>query len=255
VDVRPAVATERRLEFGQPTVSMPTVLLVEDNEKLARGLQSNLEFEGYTVLSANDGASGLALARQQRPDIIVLDLMLPDTDGYRVLRTLRDDGDTTPVLVLTALGEEADKVRGFRFGADDYVTKPFGLMELLARIDALLRRATRPNGEAPRATPSESPSGFGDVRVDAARHMVTRRGTAVPLRPKEYDLLVALLRRNGQVATRIELLKEVWGYDDSVMSRTVDTHIAELRRKLEGDPANPRHILTVLKTGYRLSRE
>jgi DNA-binding response OmpR family regulator len=234
---------------------MATVLLIEDNEKLARGLQSNLEFEGYTVLCANDGASGLAVARQKRPDIIVLDLMLPDTDGYRVLRTLRDDGDTTPVLVLTALGEEADKVRGFRFGADDYVTKPFGLMELLARIDALLRRATRPNGEAPRAAPSESPSGFGDVRVDAARHMVTRRGTPVPLRPKEYDLLVALLRRNGQVATRIELLKEVWGYDDSVMSRTVDTHVAELRRKLESDPANPRHILTVLKTGYRLSRE
>jgi two-component system alkaline phosphatase synthesis response regulator PhoP len=255
VDVRPPVATEGRLEFGQPLVSMPTVLLIEDNEKLARGLQSNLEFEGYTVLCANDGGSGLALARQKRPDIIVLDLMLPDTDGYRVLRTLRDDGDTTPVLVLTALGEEADKVRGFRFGADDYVTKPFGLMELLARIDALLRRATRPNGEAPRATPSESPSGFGDVHVDAARHMVTRRGTLVPLRPKEYDLLVALLRRNGQVATRIELLKEVWGYDDSVMSRTVDTHIAELRRKLESDPANPRHILTVLKTGYRLSRE
>ena len=233
---------------------MPTVLLIEDNEKLARGLQSNLEFEGYSVLCANDGASGLSLARQKRADIIVLDLMLPDTDGYRVLRTLRDDGDTTPVLVLTALGEEADKVRGFRFGADDYVTKPFGLMELLARIDALLRRATRPNGDAPRAT-SESPSGFGDVHVDAARHMVTRRGASVPLRPKEYDLLVALLRRNGQVATRIELLKEVWGYDDSVMSRTVDTHIAELRRKLESDPANPRHILTVLKTGYRLSRE
>jgi len=255
VDVCRTVASEGRPESGQPLVSMATVLLIEDNEKLARGLQSNLEFEGYTVLCANDGASGLAVARQKRPDIIVLDLMLPDTDGYRVLRTLRDDGDTTPVLVLTALGEEADKVRGFRFGADDYVTKPFGLMELLARIDALLRRATRPNGEAPRAAPSESPSGFGDVRVDAARHMVTRRGTPVPLRPKEYDLLVALLRRNGQVATRIELLKEVWGYDDSVMSRTVDTHIAELRRKLEGDPANPRHILTVLKTGYRLSRE
>jgi len=255
VDVCRTVASEGRPESGQPLVSMATVLLIEDNEKLARGLQSNLEFEGYTVLCANDGASGLAVARQKRPDIIVLDLMLPDTDGYRVLRTLRDDGDTTPVLVLTALGEEADKVRGFRFGADDYVTKPFGLMELLARIDALLRRATRPNGEAPRAAPSESPSGFGDVRVDAARHMVTRRGTPVPLRPKEYDLLVALLRRNGQVATRIELLKEVWGYDDSVMSRTVDTHVAELRRKLESDPANPRHILTVLKTGYRLSRE
>jgi two-component system alkaline phosphatase synthesis response regulator PhoP len=234
---------------------MPTVLLIEDNDKLARGLQSNLEFEGYNVLCAADGGSGLALARDRRPDIIVLDLMLPDTDGYRVLRTLRDDGDMTPVLVLTALGEEADKVRGFRFGADDYVTKPFGLMELLARIDALLRRASRPNGEAPRAAVSEGPSGFGDVRVDLSRHTVTRENTPVPLRPKEYDLLVALLRRNGQVATRIELLKEVWGYDDSVMSRTVDTHVAELRRKLEADPANPRHILTVLKTGYRLSRD
>jgi two-component system, OmpR family, alkaline phosphatase synthesis response regulator PhoP len=232
---------------------MPTVLLIEDNEKLARGLQSNLEFEGYAVLAANDGAAGLAMARDKRPDIIVLDLMLPDTDGYRVLRTLRDDGDTTPVLVLTALGGEADKVRGFRFGADDYVTKPFGLMELLARIDALLRRATRPNGDGPRVG-GDAVSGFGDVRVDAARHTVMRDGAPVALRPKEYDLLVALLRRNGQVATRIELLKEVWGYDDSVMSRTVDTHIAELRRKLESDPANPRHILTVLKTGYRLSR-
>jgi DNA-binding response OmpR family regulator len=234
---------------------MPTVLLIEDNDKLARGLQSNLEFEGYDVVCASDGGTGLTLARERRPDIIVLDLMLPDTDGYRVLRTLRDEGDLTPVLVLTALGEEADKVRGFRFGADDYVTKPFGLMELLARIAALLRRAARPNGDAPRATPGETPSGFGDVRVDLSRHTVTRQNTPVALRPKEYDLLVALLRRNGQVATRIELLKEVWGYDDSVMSRTVDTHVAELRRKLEADPANPRHILTVLKTGYRLSRE
>jgi len=233
---------------------MPVILLIEDNEKLARGLQSNLEFEGYEVVAASDGATGLELARERTPDIIVLDLMLPDTDGYRVLRTLRDDGNTTPVLVLTALGEEADKVRGFRFGADDYVTKPFGLMELLARIDALLRRASRPNGDAPKSS-ATAPAGFGDVRVDMARHTVTRQGAMVALRPKEYDLLVALLRRNGQVATRLELLKEVWGYDDSVMSRTVDTHVAELRRKLEMDPANPRHILTVLKTGYRLSRD
>jgi two-component system alkaline phosphatase synthesis response regulator PhoP len=233
---------------------MPVILLIEDNEKLARGLQSNLEFEGYEVVAASDGATGLELARERKPDIIVLDLMLPDTDGYRVLRTLRDDGNTTPVLVLTALGEEADKVRGFRFGADDYVTKPFGLMELLARIDALLRRASRPNGDTPKSN-AAAPAGFGDVRVDMARHTVTRQGAMVALRPKEYDLLVALLRRNGQVATRLELLKEVWGYDDSVMSRTVDTHVAELRRKLEMDPANPRHILTVLKTGYRLSRD
>jgi len=130
VGVRRPLANEGWSELDQTSVSMPTVLLIEDNDKLARGLQSNLEFEGYVVLCASDGASGLSVARQKRPDIIVLDLMLPDTDGYRVLRTLRDDGDTTPVLVLTALGEEADKVRGFRFGADDYVTKPFGLMEL-----------------------------------------------------------------------------------------------------------------------------
>ena len=228
---------------------MPTVLLIEDNDKLARGLQSNLEFEGYAVVCASDGGSGLTLARERRPDIIVLDLMLPDTDGYRVLRTLRDHGDTTPVLVLTALGEEADKVRGFRFGADDYVTKPFGLMELMARVDALIRRAQR---VAPAAPPALR---IGDVTVNPTTRTVHRNGDAVSLRPKEFELLVALLRRNGAVATRQELLSEVWGYDESVMSRTVDTHIAELRRKLEDDPASPRLILTVLKTGYRAGVE
>jgi DNA-binding response OmpR family regulator len=178
--------------------------------------------------------------------------MLPDTDGYRLLRSLRDAGDQTPVLILTALGEEADKVRGFRFGADDYVTKPFGLMELLARIDALLRRAQRtPVAVDGRRTPVVA---FADVRVDEATRTVTRGGVEVALRPREFELLAALVRRDGQVASRLELLREVWGYDDSVMSRTVDTHIAELRRKLERDPANPEHILTVLKTGYRIKR-
>src|SRR5262245_41307282 len=175
--------------------------------------------------------------------------MLPDQDGYRVLRELRAKGDDTPVLILTALGEEADKVRGFRFGADDYVTKPFGLMELLARLDALLRRSTRsrtsPNAREPHVA-------FADVVVDPSTRRVMRRGAEVPLRPKEFDLLLALARRGGDVASRTDLLKEVWGYNDSVMSRTVDTHVAELRRKLERDPANPEHILTVLKSGYRL---
>jgi two-component system alkaline phosphatase synthesis response regulator PhoP len=230
---------------------MKRVLLIEDNDKLARGLRGNLEFEGYEVDVAADGATGLALARDRRPGVIVLDLMLPDTDGYRVLRQLRDEGDATPVLILTALGEEADKVRGFRFGADDYVTKPFGLMELLARIDALLRRASRA-AEAPAG--QNGAESFGTVRVQTATHVVTRDGAPVALRPKEYDLLLALLQRRGQVASRLELLKEVWGYDDSVTSRTVDTHIAELRRKLEADPANPKYILTVLKAGYRLER-
>jgi DNA-binding response OmpR family regulator len=225
-----------------------TVLLIEDNEKLALGLRSNLEFEGYEVAVAATAADGLAKARALAPDLIILDLMLPDTDGYKVLRGLRDEGDLTPVLVLTALGEETDKVRGFRFGADDYVTKPFGLMELLARVDALLRRARRtPPDEQKR------PLRFGDVSIDPATRHVARGGRPVGLRPKEYELLLALVRRRGELATRMELLKEVWGYDDSVMSRTVDTHISELRRKLERDPANPRHILTVLKGGYRLA--
>jgi DNA-binding response OmpR family regulator len=235
---------------------MPSILIIEDNEKLALGLRNNLEYEGYAAAVAGDAATGLALARERAPDLIILDLMLPDTDGFRVLRQLREGGDATPVLVLTALGEEAHKVRGFRFGADDYVTKPFGLMELLARVDALLRRAQRgapsSGGAPPAALP---PLRFGDVIVYPATHTVTRNGEIVSLRPKEYDLLLALLRRGGRLATRLELLREVWGYSESVMSRTVDTHVAELRRKLEDDAANPRYILTVRKAGYRVAME
>lgn len=227
-----------------------SVLIIEDNEALAAGLKSNLEYEGYRAAIAADGLSGLELIRKTGPDLIVLDLMLPDTDGFKVLRELRSGGNRTPVLVLTALSEEADKVRGFRFGADDYVTKPFGLLEFLARIEALLRRS----GEEGRGKWEEyGRIRFGDVSVDPGTHLVTRGGQVVVLRPMEYALLMALARRKGELATREELLVEVWGYDESVMSRTVDTHVAELRRKLEPDPANPRHILTVRKAGYRLS--
>jgi two-component system, OmpR family, alkaline phosphatase synthesis response regulator PhoP len=175
--------------------------------------------------------------------------MLPGMDGYRVLRTMREEGLTMPVLILTARGEEADKVLGFRLGADDYVTKPFGVLELLARIEALLRRTSHW-----RETTSSIPSveRFGDVEVDINARMVKRQGERVELTPKEFDLLVALLRRQGRVSTRTELLKAVWGYDASVVSRTVDTHVAELRRKLEIDAACPRHILTVWKVGYKL---
>ena len=236
-------------------VATKTILVIEDNTALALGLRNNLEYEGYEALVAHDAAGGLAAARAHAPDLIILDLMLPDADGFRVLRELRAAGVETPVLVLTALGDEADKVRGLRVGADDYVTKPFGLMELLARVDALLRRAARP-GPAP-APPNgvaaaHDTTTFGDVTVCAATHAVTRAGAPVALRPKEYELLAALLRRGGAVATRHELLREVWGYDESVTSRTVDTHMAELRRKLEHDAASPRHLLTVRKTGYRL---
>jgi DNA-binding response OmpR family regulator len=236
---------------------MTAILLVEDNAALAQGLKSNLEFEGYAVVVASTARDALAAVSPGDPssrngvafDLVVLDLMLPDADGYRVLRTLRESGDVTPVLILTALGEEADKVRGFRFGADDYVTKPFGLLELLARVDALLRRSRRSVAQE-----ADGVVTFGDARVDLRARQATRRGRPVTLRPKEFELLAALVRREGKVATRHELLREVWGYDPAVVSRTVDTHVAELRRKLERDAAHPVHIVTVLKTGYRFTR-
>lgn len=231
---------------------MTAILLVEDNAPLAQGLKSNLEFEGHEVVVAATAQEALALCVHDGGiafDLVILDLMLPDGDGYRVLRTLREGGHGTPVLILTALGEEADKVRGFRFGADDYVTKPFGLLELLARVDALLRRSRRNQ-----TVDAGDLVVFGDARVDLRARQVTRNGRPVALRPKEFDLLVALVRREGKVATRHELLREVWGYDPEVVSRTVDTHVAELRRKLERDGAHPVHIVTVLKTGYRFTR-
>ena len=228
------------------------ILVVEDNEALAAGLRNNLEFEGYQAIVAGDAASGLAAARAHAPDLIILDLMLPDADGFRVLGALRSAGVATPVLVLTALGEEADKVRGFRLGADDYVTKPFGLAELMERVKALLRRTSgQPHGDGAGTATTER---FGDVAVDTASRTVTRGGQPVALTPKEFDLLVALLRRRGAVAGRFELLKEVWGHQTEVATRTVDIHVAELRRKLEDDPSSPRHILTVWKAGYRLDR-
>jgi DNA-binding response OmpR family regulator len=229
---------------------MKRVLVVEDNPDLAYGLRNNLEIEGYEVAVAGDGPAGLTAARTIGPHLIILDLMIPGLDGYRLLKMLREEGSTVPVLILTARGEEADKVRGFRLGADDYVTKPFGVLELLARVEALLRRATKSGALDTTAAPER----FGEIEIDPASHAVSRAGRQVALAPKEFELLMALLRRRGAVASRYELMKEVWGYDDSVVSRTVDTHIAELRRKLEADPAEPRHILTVRKAGYRLER-
>jgi two-component system alkaline phosphatase synthesis response regulator PhoP len=231
---------------------MKRVLVIEDNPDLAYGLRNNLEIEGYAVEAVDDGAKGLARARAGDPDLIILDLMLPGMDGYRVLRALREEGRHMPILILTARGEEADKVRGLRLGADDYVTKPFGVLELLARVEALLRRAG--NGGTTGPVPEPIVERFGEVEVRCASRAVLRRGAPVALTPKEYELLLTLLKRNGAVASRVELLTEVWGYSSAVMSRTVDTHIAELRRKLEDDLGAPRHILTVRKAGYRLER-
>ena len=228
---------------------MPSILIIEDNEDLARGLSNNLEIEGFAVDVEHDGAKGLERARSTPPELIILDLALPGLDGFRVLSALRDEGSDVPVLILSAKSDEADKVRGFRIGADDYVTKPFGLLELLGRVNALLRRSAA--GAWGRIT-NGSRIRFGDIEIRPNTHDVYRRGFPVGLRPKEFELLMALLRRQGDVVSRIDLLREVWGYSADVVSRTVDTHIAELRRKIEDDPASPKHLITVRKAGYRL---
>ncbi len=229
---------------------MNRVLLVEDNPDLRYGLQRNLEFEGYSVTVEADGHRGLVRARNSKPDLIILDLMLPGIDGFHFLRALRDDGHDVPVLILTARDAEPDKVRGLKLGADDYVTKPFGVLELLARVEALLRRSRpetiRDDMEVMRV---------GQLEVDPHKRRVTRNNAEVSLTPKEFDLLWALVRQQGAVRSREQLMREVWDYQVGVVSRTVDTHIAELRRKLEDNPAKPRHILTVRKSGYRFHGE
>ena len=226
---------------------MTRILVVEDNADLAFAVTTALQSEGFDVAVAGTGPEGVDAARTGDADLVILDLMLPGFDGYRVIRTLRESGVVTPILILTARGEEADKVKGLRLGADDYVTKPFGAMELLARVDALLRRSRIS------ATP-QAPAlldRFGEVQVNRAARTVKRRGKPVALAPKEFDLLIALMDRAGTVVPRGDLLSAVWGYQHDVSTRTVDIHVSELRAKLEPDPAHPVHIITVRKAGYR----
>jgi two-component system response regulator MtrA len=227
---------------------MSRVLVVEDQRDLASLLAHNLRIEGLDVRTVEDGREVLPLVRSWQPQLVILDLMLPGMDGFDVLRGIRAHAQDVPVLILSARGEERDKIRGFRLDADQYVTKPFSLLELLERVHALLRRGARASGGVTDAL------AFGDISVDPATRTVSRSGEPVALSPKAFDLLLALGRRGGRVASRVELLREVWGYGPLVLSRTVDSHIAELRRKLERDPADPRHILTVFKIGYRIER-
>jgi DNA-binding response OmpR family regulator len=221
---------------------MNRILLIEDNADLAFGLTTALEVEGYEVVHAGTGPGGLDQAVHGAPDLIVLDLMLPLMSGYEVLRRLRQQECVAPVLILTAKGEEADKVQGFRLGADDYVVKPVGVLEFLARVEARLRR-----------DPFHATHGihrFEDLEIDMDRRTVGVDGAAVSLSPLEFDLLQALARRRGRFVTRAELLREVWGYRADVESRTVDTHIAKLRAKI--DRGAESRIVTVRKKGYRL---
>lgn len=229
---------------------MSDILVVEDQHDLAFGLRRNLEIDGHRVDVAHDGREALDFMLRDEHDLVVLDLMLPELDGMSVLGRARARGIDTPVLVLTARGSERDKVEGLRGGADDYLTKPFGIGELLARVDALLRRAGKTDMAA--APPVYR---FGDVTVDVATRTVRRGQEPVALAPRELDLLVALLRAEGAAQSRRDLLRNVWGHRVAIATRTVDTHIGELRRKLETDPSSPRHILTVRKFGYRLDGE
>lgn len=226
------------------------VLVVEDQRDLAELLAHNLRLDGLDVRTVHDGRDVLSTCSTWGPDLVILDLMLPGMDGFEVLRTLRGRTRELPVIILSARGEEHDKIRGFRLDADQYVTKPFSLLELLERVHALLRRrSARSEGDG-----ASDIIAFGTVEIDAAARTASRGGAAVSLSPKAFDLLLALVRRGGRVASRVELLREVWGYGPLVLSRTVDSHIMELRRKLENDPAEPRHIMTVYKAGYRFQR-
>jgi DNA-binding response OmpR family regulator len=228
---------------------MTRVLIVEDNRSYAETLKGNLEREGYEVLTALTGLDGLEIARRDAPDLIILDLMLPTMNGFTVLQRLRDAGSDAPVLIMTALGSEDEKLRGFGLGADDYVVKPTGLLEILARVRALLKRATAGASE------TREEIRIDDLCVDVGARTVRRGATELTLRPKEFDLLAALIRHRGKVVSRATLLREVWGYASGTESRTVETHLAALRQHLGDDQGRPRYIVTVRGAGYRIGTE
>ena len=239
---------------GSPQSPLRRVLVVEDDRDMAFAIRRNLEADGYCVELASDGASAISRAELSRPHVIVLDVMIPPPDGWTVLLTLRDRGADVPILLLTARGQLADKVRGFDLGADDYLTKPFSVRELMSRIAALIARQERALRVAVNGVRTTGPTRFsiGEVVVDVTRRSVTGPRGPIPLTPKAFDLLIALARREEGLATRRELMREVWGYAEDVETRTLDVHVAELRRRLESVPAEPRYVLTVWKTGYRL---
>ena len=224
---------------------MPRILIVDDEPAMVRGLEDNFRFEGYQTLSATTGKEGLALALREAPDLILLDIMMPEMSGWDVLRALRQKGLDVPVIMLTARGEEVDRVLGLELGADDYVTKPFSLRELLARVRAVLRRP------GPRVKFEEF--AFGDVRIRLRGRQVFKAGLEVRLTRKEFDLLRHLVEHRGEVVTRDRLLDEVWGYEQFPTTRTVDTHILRLRQKFEKDPEHPAWILTVHGQGYKFA--
>jgi two-component system OmpR family response regulator len=226
-------------------MSKMKVLVVEDDKTLQTALEYNLSKEGYDVKSALDGIQALDMARREKPDLVLLDLMLPGMSGLEVCRILRQQSNV-PIIMLTARGEEIDKVTGLDLGADDYITKPFGMRELLARVRARMRSGERPEGKCNLS--------FGDITLDIARHAILKAGRPLELTPKEFDLLSYLAQNPGLVFSREQLLEKVWGYDYDGGTRTVDVHIRWLREKVEPDPENPRHLVTIRGTGYKLEQ-
>ena len=223
---------------------MSRILVIEDDVAILRGLRDNLVAESYEVLTTEDGEEGYRQAREGNPDLIILDLMLPTLSGYEICRKLRDEGNSVLILMLTARGEEADRILGLDLGADDYVTKPFSIRELKARVRALLRRS-----EAQSAPPDTL--SFGDVVVDFLQYEPRKGGNPVEMTPKEFGVLRYLAGRAGEVVSRYELLEKVWGYGKFPTTRTVDNHLAALRAKLEKNPAEPRYLQTVHRVGYK----
>ncbi len=226
------------------------ILIVEDDHAMALGLRDGISSEGYQVLYASDGETGLQMAREQAPDLIVLDVMLPRMNGLDVCRQLRGEGRQTPIIMLTARGQEIDKILGLKLGADDYVTKPFSLMELLARIESVLRRA---NPTLVEDADGPSHFAFGQVELDFRLHKATFKGEALELSPREFSMLQYFIRNQGKIVTRDHLLDAVWGYDHIPFTRTVDAHIAKLRKKIEETPADPQHLITIHRLGYKFT--
>jgi DNA-binding response OmpR family regulator len=223
---------------------MSNILIVEDEPDMVLGLRDNFELEGYKVSVARDGEEGLKKALDEKPDLVVLDLMLPKMSGLDVCRNLRRSSFTAPILMLTARGQELDKVLGLEVGADDYITKPFSLNELLARVRAHLRRASNEVAVIEQYS-------FGDVELDFQKYKAAKKGEPIELSPREFELLKFLVNHRGETVTREQLLDAVWGYDAMMFTRTVDNHIAKLRQKIENDSENPEFILTIHRVGYR----
>jgi len=225
---------------------MARILVIEDEPEMQRGLRDNLEFEGYNVTVVGDGKKGLETIRDKKFDLILLDVMLPGISGFDICKKARNDGITTPIIMLTAKGEEVDKVLGLEFGADDYITKPFSLRELLARVKAVLRRT--PSDKIAKNTKIA----LGLLEIDFETYTAVKKGKAVAMTSKDFEILRYLWQHQQQVITRDDLLKHVWGYDESISSRTVDNFIVKLRKNIEKDPSHPKHIITMHGTGYKL---